>query len=1120
MTRFELLVEINGQRKWLDTYDVEPINLTYNVSDIMEIDKRNSSYSKTIKIPETRNNREIFGDISDLGVEATFNPNKKTKAYILVDTVLIFEGYLQLRKVYVDKDENKAEYEVVIYADNDNFFKLIGENFLTDLDFSELNHAWNATNIRQSWTASWDKGYYYPLIDYGYNWELGSINGWTTTYNTEVKTTQMFPATNVRYIWDKIFDNVGYTYQSTFLDSEIFKSLYIPFNRQELKRDVNSLADKFTIGMLAPATFSNSTQLTIQPDLVEEYDSWAGTYLYTPTQRYINFGKFRLPFNNENSPNGDPDGLYNTSTYEYVADSDFVAGSFVCDFDITFRFSGVEANWYIENTTLPLSSICFRRSKNPATGQDVAGGVVIPVNGNQFPLRFTTAQIPGIQYDLVVPQNTPGFTNASNGFIFAINQHAGPRRVSGQIATPILDGSTTDRKKLYPGEKVWVEVNYGISNWQIRTQFGNQNLLGPAITMGLNGTYNTTLPSGIILGTFSSSNRFFNVLSQNVLGNETIDYSQTLPTNFKQKDFLTSIIKMFNLIVEPSKENEKTLIIEPRDEYYAKGRIKDWTSKLDINQPIEEQILAETQNRQTNFRYKDDKDIYNEDYKNNRGGLSYGEYQYFIDNDFITGQKKVELNFSPTPLIPVLGSTKLVIPKIGKSDNNVFSKTEHNPRILTRFNSSTNKTWVYSDYQFHSSSGPFNAYIKLTTNGFTNLAHPNYQVGDWININQADGGALKPMLQGQFKIVEIVDTKTIVINIPFSDVGSGAPVAGTITPLDGLLPVEADTDTWQFEGVRYKAYPYLGHFDNPFDPNYDINFGQTTGLYYPEESVTNNNLFSSYWENMMIEISDKDSRIITASFYLTPFDIADFRFNDNIYINGQYYKVNKIMNYDPTKEALVKIELIKTLIITVPRPFVRNFISEKPRDVVSVVSVGNGKPFTTTGFVGAGKDIVLNRPLGRPGILTGGVKTNSTNLVEKSDVIVSGRDNEVYGSNVIVSGDTNIVSSDKNFVQGDGNRIPLGAENNFVMGSNNTFASDVKNSFVIGSNQEITSSNTFYVNTTIVQGADEVSASRNEVLNPFSVKIINYISASRNAIRELGSYDNTSELSGGRYKLS
>lgn len=1116
MTRFELLIEINGQRKWLDTYDAEPISLTYNVSDIMEIDKRNSSFSKTIKLPETKNNREIFGDIADLGVSATFNPNKKTKAYILVDTISVFEGYLQLRKVFVDKDEDKAEYEVVIYADNDNFFKLIGERFLTDLDFSELNHTWSANNIRQSWTASWDKGYFYPLIDYGKNWQLGDINGWSTAYNTEVKTTMMFPSTNVKYIWNKIFNEAGYSYQSNFLDSKIFESLYIPFNRQELKRNVNSLDDKFTIGMLAPATFSTTSQLTVPPDLIAEYDSWSGTYYYSVSNISVNFGKYKIPFNNENAPFGDPDGLYNTSTYEYIAPANFVAGRFVCDFDLTFRFSGINAIDYIEGTTLPLNSICFKRSKNPATGQDVAGGVVIPVNGNTFPLRFIASQIPGIQYDLVVPPNTPGFTNASNGFVLAVNQYAGPRRVYGQIATDMLDDSTPQRKKLYPGEKVWVEINAGANNRQLRTQYGNQNLLAPSFTMGLNGTYNTTLTTGLSVGTFSSNNKFYNVLSENTLVNETIDYTQVIPTNFKQKDFLTSIIKMFNLIVEPSKDNDKVLIIEPRDEYYASGRIKDWTKKLNINEPIEEQILAETQNRQTNFRYKDDKDILNEDYKNNRGGLAYGEYQHFIDNDFITGQKKVEIAFSPTPISPVKNSTKLLIPVIGKLNNNVFSPTEHNPRILTRFNSSTDNTWHYDDYQFVS-GGPWNAYIKLTTAGFSNTTH-TFKEGDYIRVRQDDGGVLKPMLQADFKINQVLDNKSIVINIPFTSVGSGAAVGGTASPIDGLLPVVDDNDTWQFEGVRYKAYPYLGHFDNPFDPSYDLNYGQTTGLYYEEESVTDDNLYSSYWENMMKEISDKDSRIITASFYLTAYDIADFRFNDNIFINGQYYKVNKIMNYDPTKEALVKVELIKTLYITVPRPFVKKPIIERPRDVIGIGLTSSGKPFTTTGFVGPGKDILYNRPIGKPGSVIGSVKTSDTNLIGSPDTAVIGKYNEVYGSNNVVSGNTNIVSSAGNIVSGDNNRIPLGSEGNFILGSNNTIDPGVKGAIVIGSNLSVSVPG-IYIEGPVIAGANEVSASRNQVLNPYSAKITNYISASRNAVRELGSYDTTSLISGGRYNL-
>jgi len=1115
--RFELLIELNGERKWLDTYKSEPISLTFNVADIVEIDKRNASFSKTIKLPETKNNRIIFGDISDLGVSATFNPNKKTKAWILSDTVVVFDGYLQLRKVIVNNSVDKCEYEVVIFADNDNFYKLLGDSFITDLDFSELDHDWTASNIISSWTASYEKGYFYPLIDYGYNWSLGDINGWTTTYNTQVKTTQLYPATNIKYIFDKIFNNAGYNYSSSFLNSEIFESLYTPFNRQELVRNINSLDDKFTIGMVAAATYSKASTTLIPQDYIDGQINFNTTQGSTnnPNDKSINFGKFRLPFNNETAPFGDPDNLYNTTTFEYTAPANFVAGRFVCDFDISWLFTSNLDTLTIEGTSLPLTSISFRRSRNPATGLTVSAGYTIPINGAMWPLRFTASQIPGIVYQDI--QTLISATQAAPS-LNSISIYPGPRRVIGQIASDILDDSTTNRKKLYPGEKVWVELNYGALNSQIRKQFGNSNLLPPSVNYTANlttTTYNTTFPAGVVLGTFSSSNKFYNVLSENIMINEQIDYSSVLPQNFKQKDFINSIIKMFNLIVEPSKENENTLIIEPRDDYYGSGVVKDWSNKLNINQPIEEQILAETQNKQTNFRYKDDKDIYNEDYKNNHKGIAYGEYQFIFDNDFIKGQKKVEISFSPTPLVPVSGSNQLIIPKIGKVNNGIFSRTEHNPRILTRFNSSTGATWSYDDYQFNT-GGNFNAFTKLTTDGFTNITHPNYKVGDWIMVNQSDGGVAKPALQSQFKIVEIVDTKTIVVNLPFSLVGAGAAISGIITPLNGLLPTATDSDSWKFEGVKYKAYPYLGHFDNPQNPSYDLNYGQTQDLYYPEEDITNNNLYSSFYENMINEISDKDSRIITASFYLTPFDISDFRFNDNIFIHGQYFKVNKILNYDPTRETLVKVELIKSLYTKVLRPFVKGAITQKPLNTIAIGLTSSGKPFTLTGFNAAGNDIIFNKPSGKAGSPFNVLKTSQTNLITEVDSMVAGKENEVYTRNVIVSGNNNLIASPNNYIQGNNNSIELGEGGNFLVGSNNKLGAGVKSSFIFGSNLKIDEPG-FYIENSFIISSGEVSASRDEVLNPNSNKIINYISASRDVVRELGSNDVINYLDGGRY---
>ena len=1004
MARFEILIDLNGSKYALDTYKEEPISLTYNVADVNDIASRNSAFSKTIKLPETRNNRAIFGDIADLGVSpAVFNPNKKTKAWVMVDTAVVFEGYLQLRRVYINKETEQGDYEVVIYADNDNFYKQLGDSFISDMDFNELNHVWNKTNIVQSFTASWNNGYYYPLIDYGQDWDLGEVNGWTTTYNTEVKVKDMFPSTNVKYILDKMFANAGYNYISTFLNSDIFKNLYIPFNKASFLRDTaTNSAGRFTIGMSQSNIIYN--EITRNTSRVQQQ---AGPYgpLASPNAHAVDLGTYKIRFNYEGAPYGDPNNLYNTTTYEYTAPSDCISEQFICNFDISFAY-GINYDANRAGGTTPLSTICFKRSRNPITGATVSGGYVVPIGGSTTPKKFINSNIPGIQY----AQTGGGYTPI------------GGKQVKGQIATDMLSDSTaTNTRKLYAGEKLWVEVTYAVPANTLRAQGGMIDATSGTILLW-------QMPVGRTILTFNPTNQFFNSLAPLISPDETITYNSVIPTNVKKKDFINSIIKMFNLYVEPSKDYPNTLIIEPRDEYYKLGAFKDWTKKLNKDVAIEEQILGETQNKKTIFKYKDDKDFYNENYITTTGGLSYGEFDYYIDNDFTSGEKKIELIFSSTPVVSIRNGNSfsdLIIPKIVKTQQDQSQAfMDHNIRILTRFKSSTAATWVYGDYQFNTSSSPYNAYVKLTSLGFGNAIH-SFKVGDYIKVAQTDGGATKPLLQANFKIVEIVNTRTIVIDIPFDDIGSGVAIGGTCYPLNGMLGINP-TSSWSFEGTKFRAYPYLGHVDNPQAPTYDINFGQTLGLYYPQTIVTNNNLYNIYWENFIEELSDRDSRIITAEFYLNPFDIADFKFNDNIFINDQYYKVNKIVNYDPTREALVKIELIKSQYITVPK-----------RITGVTYNPGNIGLSSTRGI--------------RPVLYTGGVLTTTGNIPLKSGTIIAGRNNT--GSGVIV-GNNNIASSENTFVLGVNNNINAGTDGSISIGSNNILSMGLSSSskYVLGSN--------------------------------------------------------------------
>jgi hypothetical protein len=76
-----------------------------------------------------------------------------------------------------------------------------------------------------------------------------------------------------------------------------------------------------------------------------------------------------------------------------------------------------------------------------------------------------------------------------------------------------------------------------------------------------------------------------------------------------------------------------------------------------------------------------------------------------------------------------------------------------------------------------------------------------------------------------------------------------------------------------------------------------------------------NNLFNIFYKNQMIELTDQTARLMTAYFYITPTDIANFKFNDIIYAHKEYWRVNKIVDFDTSSDVnqTTKVELIKII---------------------------------------------------------------------------------------------------------------------------------------------------------------------------------------------------------------
>ncbi len=208
------------------------IPLTKEAYDVNNPQKRLTDFSKTITIPENRIVNQIFEHAFDVNIDLqTFNPNLKTSYQIIQDGITAIDGYCQLKAI--SNVDGLINYQIQATGKIGDLFEKIRDKYLTDLDLSSLDHTWNKNNIEDSWVATIGQGYVYPMIDIG-----GRSNYFVWT------TEDFKPAIYLKEYIDSIFEEAGYTYESTFLNSDTFKRLIIPYGSGKILLDNASILCK------------------------------------------------------------------------------------------------------------------------------------------------------------------------------------------------------------------------------------------------------------------------------------------------------------------------------------------------------------------------------------------------------------------------------------------------------------------------------------------------------------------------------------------------------------------------------------------------------------------------------------------------------------------------------------------------------------------------------------------------------------------------------------------------------------------------------------------------------------------------------------------------------------
>jgi hypothetical protein len=163
---------------------------------------------------------------------------------------------------------------------------------------------------------------------------------------------------------------------------------------------------------------------------------------------------------------------------------------------------------------------------------------------------------------------------------------------------------------------------------------------------------------------------------------DDIKINDTIPINILQKDFFTSILKLFNLYVYEDKFIEKHLVIKPYVDFYA--GVEDWSDKIDRGTPIKIKPMSELNSRYYQFKFKGDSDYYNELYKK-RYNEGYGDRIYDSAFEFAKETATVEIIFSATPLVGYQGEEKVystIFKQTGNAPTQVEENVDSNIRIL------------------------------------------------------------------------------------------------------------------------------------------------------------------------------------------------------------------------------------------------------------------------------------------------------------------------------------------------------------------------------------------------------------------------------------------------------
>lgn len=745
----------------IDLNQAIPFPLTYQIYDIRNMDQRRGNRSKTIAVPGTRKNCEYLAtvymmstaDAEDYSDLSNFDPSIKATARAYENGILQFEGIAQL--IDCQKKDGFWTFNMVLLSEQIDIMSLLKNYKLNELGWDEYNHSLTSANQVNSWAGTIQKnsapysnisgsdwlgeGYYYGLIDYGYD----------RTAANNFRVEHIPPQIFLKSIVDKMFAKIGYSFSSAYFDSQEFKRQLMAWEGGNFPNITQVDADNLSV---------ETDQINQDGSYVFNNDTWGSFNILTiPDLRAFSGGVRRQFIHVDSATDIDPAGLIQNFLPIKVTTS--TAGIY------TLQYQGDhDVTW---TTTL-----------TGATGATVMNfnqkcRLEIWKNGAVWKI------VPLWQNQIVNDATLTGSFTASFDFEQDISVSS----------SDVLDFSLS----IY-------QENATVSNATMTDASFNVTLAATTVELDL----------------------FYQL--QQITAGSVINIRNFLP-DMDCATFFKGLITAARLMVEPDKDDNTILNIEPSNSFYQGSNDPlDWTKLVDYSKEYKVTPTINFSPKEFNFLFENDLDYWNNRYLVDTS-KQYGAKINVSPSQFATGETKFKMPFA-NKLLGQIPDTDIIVPR------NFQVKTEEDgiSEIVTR------------------KGKPFLVQLLNDTIG-------TLQTATWLHTDESS----------------------------------------TTTSRAG--------------------YPYVGHIDNIDSPTFDMGFEVPSYVFYelPAGMSYPTNNWYIYHERFINEMFNRHGKMLTCYLNLTPDIINVLDFSRLINISGIVYRLQKVSDYDSSKQQSTKCELIRLI---------------------------------------------------------------------------------------------------------------------------------------------------------------------------------------------------------------